>query len=124
MEVFKHAGTEDTPTIIFDPNSNIFEFSGRSMPENAVEFYVPVLNFIEGYGKNPNQETVVAFKFEYFNTSSAKVIMDILSGFEKILHAGKSVIVKWHYMEDDEDMLEAGEGYAGIVEIPFEYIKY
>jgi hypothetical protein len=27
--------------------------------------------------------------------------------------------VLWHYEEDDEDMLEAGEDYAGIINIPF-----
>ena len=38
------------------------------------------------------------------------------------MEAGHAVVIRWHYHEDEEDMREAGEEYADIVEIPFEYI--
>ena len=44
--------------------------------------------------------------------------------FEEIMEAGHDVLIKWHYHEEEEDMLEAGEEYADIVEIPFEYVLY
>ena len=124
MEPFNHIGTEDTPTIVLDANSNKFEFNGRSMPENVADFYAPVLNWIDEYGKKPNAETVVVFKLEYFNTASSKIIMDILMKFEEIFQNGNKVTIQWYYQADDEDMLEAGEGYADIVEIPFENFSY
>jgi hypothetical protein len=43
---------------------------------------------------------------------------------EDLHNAGHEVLVKWHYPEDDEDMQEAGNEYADIVEIPFEQIGY
>jgi hypothetical protein len=38
--------------------------------------------------------------------------------------AGKDVLVRWHFPDDDEDMEEAGEEYADIVEVPFEQVSY
>ncbi len=122
MEVIKIKGTDDTPNVIFDKENNTLEISGRSLPEDVSMFFHPILIWIDQYCESPNEKTVLNFKLEYFNTASSKVILDILLKFEELVEAGKSVIVKWHYHEDEEDMLEAGEEYADIVEIPFEYV--
>ncbi len=124
MEIIKIKGTEDTPSVILDKDQNIFEISGRSLPEDVSMFYEPILSWIDDYAEAPNAETVFNFKLEYFNTASSKVILDILLKFEDIHEKGNKVVVKWHYREDEEDMLEAGEEYADIVEIPFEYVIY
>jgi hypothetical protein len=34
------------------------------------------------------------------------------------------VLVKWYAPEDDEDMQEAGEEYADIVDVTFEQLVY
>ncbi len=124
MDAIKLKGTEDTPNVTLDAGANIFEFSGKSMPENVAAFYSPILAWIDEYGKKPNKETVVSFKMEYFNTASSKMLMDIMSKFEDICNNGADVKFKWYYLEVDEDMLEAGEGYSEIVEVPFEMISY
>ena len=36
----------------------------------------------------------------------------------------KEILIKWHFPDDDEDMEEAGEEYADIVEVPFEQVSY
>jgi len=124
MEVVNIKGTDDTPKVILDKNSNLFEISGRSLPEDVNMFYEPILKWIEQYTEQPNPETIFNFKLEYFNTASSKVILDILLKFEEVVEKGQKVLIKWHYHEDEEDMLEAGEEYADIVEIPFEYVIY
>jgi hypothetical protein len=124
MEVVNIKGTDDTPKVILDKANKIFEISGRSLPEDVNMFYEPILKWIDQYTADPNDETVFNFKLEYFNTASSKVILDILLKFEEIIEKSHKVIVKWHYHEDEEDMLEAGEEYADIVEIPFEYVIY
>jgi hypothetical protein len=124
MEVVNIKGTDDTPKVILDKPNGIFEISGRSLPEDVNMFYEPILEWIDSYAANPNDHTVFSFKLEYFNTASSKVILDILLKFEEIYEGGKTVTIKWHYHEDEEDMLEAGEEYADIVEIPFEYVIY
>src|SRR5688572_31551773 len=72
MEILNLEGTADTPKIILDKGNGIFEISGRSLPEDSVEFYGPVLEWISNYAKAPNATTHFSFKLEYFNTSSSK----------------------------------------------------
>ncbi|MBR2886883.1 MAG: SiaC family regulatory phosphoprotein, partial [Bacteroidales bacterium] len=74
--------------------------------------------------QNPLEKTVFNFKLEYFNTASSKLLLDVLLKLEDMYDAGHDVLVKWHYPDDDEDMEEAGEEYADIVEVPFEQVSY
>ena len=124
MEVINITGTDDTPNVILDKENGKFEISGRSLPEDVNMFYEPILKWIDGYADDPSDKTEFHFKLEYFNTASSKVILDILLKFEEIVENDNAVVIKWHYHEEEEDMLEAGEEYADIVEIPFDYISY
>lgn len=124
MEVIKIVGTDDTPSVTLDVANEIFEISGRSLPEDVAVFYEPILDWIDRYSEEATGKTVFNFKLVYFNTASSKMILDILLKLEEMHEAGKDVLIKWHYPEDDEDMEEAGEEYADIVDIPFEQISY
>lgn len=124
METIKINGTDDTPGIVLDVASEVFEISGRSLPEDVTAFYDPVLNWLDEYAEKPNPKTEFVFKLTYFNTASSKVLLDILMKLEDINNDGHEVIVKWYSPEDDEDMQEAGEEYADIVDIAFEQLSY
>jgi hypothetical protein len=124
METIKIQGTEDTPKIILDADGEIMEISGRSLPEDVTSFYEPVLNWLNEYSENPKKKTVFNFKLTYFNTASSKLLLDILMKLEELHEKGNDVLIRWHYPEDDEDMEEAGEEYADIVDVPFEQVAY
>ena len=124
MEVIKIIGTDDTPSVTLDAQNEIFEISGRSLPEDVAAFYEPILDWLDRYAETPNEKTVFDFKLEYFNTASSKLLLDILLKLEDMVEDGKDVLVKWHFPDDDEDMEEAGEEYADIVDIPFEQVSY
>ncbi len=124
MEALRIEGTEDSPQAILDSEANVMELSGRSLPEDVITFYEPVMNWIEEYFKNPLDNTVFNFKLTYFNTASSKVILDILTRFEEMIEKGHPVLVRWHYDDEDEDMREAGEEYADMVDVPFEMVSY
>lgn len=115
--------TDETPKVIFDRDTPLFELSGKSLPEDVSQFYNQLLEWLEAYADNPLPKTVFDFKMDYFNTASSKMILDILLKLEEIHEDGNSeVLINWHYLEDDEDMEEAGEEYADMVEIPFNQI--
>lgn len=120
MEILNLKGTEDTPTILLDKKNGILEISGRSLPEDSAEFYKPVIEWINNYAADANPTTEFAFKLEYFNTSSSKLILDVLSALEEI----KGMKVTWYFHDDDEDMEEAGQEFSELVEIPFEFKTY
>ncbi len=124
MEVKRINGTDESPEVILDKEANEFSFKGKSLPEDVKEFYDPIHNWIDEYVKEPNESTVVEFKMDYFNSASSKQILDVLERFAKIKETGKEISIKWYYLEDDEDMEEAGESYADIIKIPLEMISY
>ncbi len=124
MEILKIESTEDSPQIVLDRESNILEISGRSLPEDVNTFYEPMMSWIEEYAKDPLDVTVFNFKLTYFNTASSKIILDILTQFEEMIEEGHEVMVRWHYPEEDEDMMEAGEEYSEMVDVPFEMVSY
>ena len=90
-----------------------------SLPEDAVDFYTPILAWLRDYAKDPNPETVFNMKLEYFNTASSKQLIQILLILQDMKDKS-SVLVKWYYKEIDEDMLSLGEEYKQIMKIPFE----
>lgn len=109
-----------TPAIFFDNFSGVMEIKGMSCSENSVEFYKPVLAWIESYTQEPYPQTELVFFFKYFNTSSAKCILDLLEGFAAVQEAGSSLSIRWQYEDNDEQMQEAGEQFADILGIPFQ----
>lgn len=111
--------SEVTPEVILDKECNVFIFKGKSLPENPMVFYRPVLNWIDEYAMQPNDNTQVSFKMIYFNTSSSKIFLDIMKKFESINRAGNKCCINWYYKDDDEEILEAGEIYAERVSLPF-----
>ncbi|MEX2379918.1 MAG: DUF1987 domain-containing protein [Vicingaceae bacterium] len=123
MEKLTIEGTPKTPTIKFDPENGKLLIQGRSIPENSIEFYKPLVDLLEDYTAVPKANTNVDIVLEYFNTSSSKCILDVFKKLEKIKSGGSDVIINWHYEEDDEDMLEAGEDYQAIINIPFKMIE-
>ena len=106
MQALQIKATDETPSITLDPEKNVFEFSGKSLPEDVTTFYGPVLKWLTEYGETPKPNTTVDFKLVYFNTASSKLILDILFLLEKIHESGTSIQIKWHYEEEDEDMKE------------------
>jgi hypothetical protein len=120
MESFYLEGSEETPRINLNKEKGIFEISGRSIPEDPATFYKPVFKWIEQYKLEANKSTSFIFKLEYFNTASAKIILDILYALEAI----PNITVQWCFQEDDEDMEEAGEEFCELVQIPFEFKSY
>ena len=123
MEPIFIEGTPKTPTVNFDSQSGILEIKGRSIPENSIEFYKPLVEWLEEYGKNPKDLTQVKIQLEYFNTSSSKCILDVFKKLEAIHKGNHEIIVNWYYEEDDEDMLEAGEDYESIIRVLFKMMR-
>jgi len=124
METIKIQGTDDVPSVILDADNGIFQISGRSMPEDVTAFYDPLLEWLEELSEEYSKKVVFEFKLEYFNTASSKLLLDVLMKLEEMHEDGKEVLVKWYFPDDDEDMEEAGEEYADIVDVPIELVSY
>jgi hypothetical protein len=117
--------TARTPFIHFIPMDGVFEVKGKSIPENAIIYYKPLLAWLDEYVQNPAPETHLKMQLDYFNTSSSKCIVDIFKKLELIPKNGKGkASVTWMYDSIDDDMLDAGEDYKSILNIPFQIVSY
>ena len=121
MDALKLEGSPKTPTIEFNSGTGYLLVRGRSIPENSIEFYKPLIEALEAYNSSSQSNTKVDIQLEYFNTSSSKCILDVFKKLEAINSGNSEVIINWYYEEDDEDMLEAGEDYQAIINIPFRF---
>jgi hypothetical protein len=121
--------TINSPRVIFDPEINKFEISGESRPPDVAAFYLEILKWFDDYTSylNKIQEikdpVVFNFDLEYFNSSSAKYILDFCKQIGDVRSKGKNLEIKWHYDKDDLDMLQVGHEMSRISRTPFEYVQ-
>jgi len=115
--------TEDTPEVIFDIENGIYKISGRSLPENAVAFYIPILDWLTNFSNLSVDNVVFNFKLEYFNTASAKQITKLLLAIQTLAET-KNVSVKWYYFIEDHDIKSSGARFAKLIKANIELISY
>jgi len=121
--------TAFSPKVILDPDNKIYQISGESRPPDVREFYDQILSWLDDFSlysiKSDEMENPVMFNFnfEYFNSSSGKLILDICKTLAGLRSKGFNINVKWHYERDDSDMMEVGKEMSKIVKFPFEYIE-
>ncbi|MFP4046685.1 MAG: DUF1987 domain-containing protein [Bacteroidales bacterium] len=130
-KIFKEE-TNYTPGIDLDPNKQKFEFTGVSRPEDTYDFYEPILSWVENYVNNilekfeqnrvSNETFVIVFDFKYMNSSSSKYIFQILSNFKKLFNKRLNVTIFWYYDDIDDQILEDGEDFSEIINIPFKFL--
>lgn len=119
MEVLHIEGTEDTPEVLLDSGNNTFSISGRSFPENALEFYEPIFAWLQKYAEEVENDMEFEFYMEYFNTSSSKQIAKIFLLLEKI-NENVFVQVIWKYKKEDSDMMASGMRFSKLLNLEFE----
>ena len=123
MKAFKTEPTFSTPKIILDKNSNTFVFSGRSLPENSDRFFTPVLEWFKEYSKNPNHETEIVFKLDYFNTSTVQRFYQLFEILKEMTEKSK-VTIMWYYPDEDVNLLDSGKDFAHVTGLNFKFISY
>jgi hypothetical protein len=129
MKELNIESSSNSPRVVFDPDSFRFEISGESRPENVSAFYKPILDWVkelesdlmkkDGSGSSPIEFN---FKLDYFNSTSAKFILDICKKLGTIHDQGYKIKVRWHYEEDDEDMQLVGQEMSRMSKMPFDYV--
>lgn len=125
MEKFSIKGSTYIPTVLFDHETGILEMSGESYHEYTIEFFQPILKWLQEYLETSGRKIVFNFKMTYFNTSSSRRFLEIFDMLEEYQNNKDGKIeIKWYYKEGDVDMLESGEEYAEDVDLNFEFISF
>lgn len=119
-ERLERKGTEETPWIILDKEENIFKIGGHSMPENPNYFYQDIIDWFTDYIRNPKKKTILQCEFEYINSSSSKIIFELLKMIKEVEDSGNFFKVVWMCHSDDALIEEKGEEMKILLNIPFE----
>lgn len=111
----------DSPEINFIPADDKFEVIGNSMPENAIGFYKPVIEWLKEYLDSPNPVTEFVFKMNLLNTSSTKIFADIFKMINEISEKSE-VKILWYYNYGDDDIQEVGVDFKEFAKASFELV--
>jgi len=114
--------TIDSPKILLDAENSTFLIDGPSYPEDAYDVYDNVLDWVKQKDYPLNGELICHFKFKVLSSASRKMVYEILLELEKIHLANGGILIHWHFEKFDEDMLEVGEDFSEIVNIPFKLL--
>ncbi len=120
---YEREPTRECPYVCLDGEAGTLDFSGTSMPENPLQVYAPVLEWVDGYVAHPAARTLVRFRFTYFNTASSKMVLTVLERLAVLLEADHPLRVEWYYGPDDEDMRDAGREYGELAGVPVELVE-
>jgi hypothetical protein len=131
MKTIKIEETNTSPYVLFDFDNNVYEIKGCSRPEDVVAFYGQLVDWLNDIKLNATdemkartQKNPMVFKLylDYFNSSSAKYILDMVLIIDQIYRNGMSVAIDWLYKKEDEDMLETGKEFTDLIKCPINFI--
>ena len=122
MEVLNIPRTKYTVGVNFDPGKGTLEISGSSYPENAMEFFHPIFEWLENYISKVKHPIVLNLNFDYLNSISTRCIIDILEILEMYYNGGGEVKVNWYCTKENEDMLEIAQEIAEDIKLPLNII--
>lgn len=120
MEKLTIEATRLTPLVDFDPSNGHLLLEGKSSPDNSLDFYSPIINYVDGI--DSSMDIHVSFKIDYFNTSSTKCIMMLFKSLAQLKEQGCGITVDWHAHEDDYDLVETGEDFEDICDLEFNFV--
>src|SRR3990172_5569413 len=114
--------TKSSPSVSFDTKTGVLNIAGRSLIDNTNDFYKPIIDKITEYTGQPQKETIVNIRIDYFNTTSSKYMYDLLCKLETISKI-TDISINWYYEKDDEDIRDLGQHLQNLLDVPFNIIE-
>ncbi len=105
---------EDTPMVKHEKvgDSNVITIAGVSMPENTLDFYLPLIQQIDEICSGSKKNKLI-FHLEYMNSMSNKQVLKLISS---IFKKDPELKVIWQYSNGDELIKMKGEEMRSILE--------
>jgi coproporphyrinogen III oxidase len=122
MTDLKIQRTDKTPAITATLDGTI-TIIGISIPENAMAFYEDLKKWVDEYSKSSNQKTVCNVFLDYFNTSTANIMLNFFKRLSLLRSDNHEVIINWYFEKNDIEMEESGNDYKSLLNIPFNLIE-
>ncbi len=124
MEALTREAGTSTPWVDFDPETGMLQLGGESYPENAYEFYAPLVEWIRGFLDACSAAVTMRIALSYLNTSSTKQMIDLLDLLEDAHAGGLTVSVEWYYDPENEREQDTIEEFREDYSMPFEVMPH
>ena len=110
MENLYIAPTPSSPEVDFRFDARTLSLRGESYPENAAAFYGDIIARLKDYlSRQAGQRIEVNIALAYFNSSSTKMLFNLIEALDDAVDAGNRVTLNWYHDEEDETILEFGQ---------------
>lgn len=110
MDTMFIAPTATSPEVDFRFAEDELWLKGESFPENAAAFYLPVIESLRAYLDQRRDARIrVHVALAYFNSSSTKMLFNLIEALSDAAAQGNEVAVRWYHDEEDDTILEFGQ---------------
>ena len=114
--------TSNSPAIQSSWQDGLLTLRGDSYPENSFELFQPIIDWVEAFLAQENRLLKLELELLYLNTSSIRVLMDILDSLEEAHGKGRAVQVVWRFDRANERVAQLGEEFKEDCTFPFDII--
>lgn len=101
-----------TPEVNLSFGTGTLSLAGECYPEDASKFFGTLNEALDQYFQN-SKNLSVALSLIYFNSSSARALMELMDKLEDMAKKGFSITVLWSCDEDDDVTQEFVEDLLG-----------
>jgi len=115
--------TAFTPAVKISHEDHRIVIIGPSRLEDPSPFYEKLTIVLEETIINFKSRFSIDFKLNYLNSSSSKWLFHILKNVQSRFGISRSMSINWYYDGDDENILEAGEVFQNLLNVPFKIIE-
>ncbi|MCL2637035.1 MAG: DUF1987 domain-containing protein [Oscillospiraceae bacterium] len=106
---FEKEKTGSTPYVLVDEGKKYINIKGESYHENVIEFFKEVNDWLNDYTE------LDGFVFDcemlYFNSSTAKLLYNMLMHMDDCAAKGNKITVNWITTQDNDIIIECGEDF-------------
>ncbi len=104
------APTPSSPEVDFQFATHRLHLRGESYPENAAAFYGSIIARLKEYlAVQQDQQIEMHIALAYFNSSSTKMLFNLIDTLSAAAEAGNTVTLHWYHDEEDDTICEFGQ---------------
>ena len=124
MKNISKEATRETLKVDCDIHTGEISLEGISYPQDAADFFEPISEWLDSYIHEIANPVILNVKVSYLNSSSTKFLFELIDKMEEYFIQGGEACVNWYYLEDDEDIKEAGLEFKEDLKLPFEMLAF
>ena len=111
------------PDVYCDYQTGVCELIGESYMEETYKFYTPIMEWLNDY-ISERKRIVFNFKLTYFNTSTSRIILDLLDILREYKKDNGNIEINWYYRENDPDMVYEVEDFQNEADVKITLIPF